>query len=108
MDIRADATAKQVRNAVQHDPEQWQRFLASIQAWAETPFFNKDQQKFTNEEARNIISSGRGWNDVNLPEREDILKRVNKKLRDDRSNEVNQKVMSWRMPKAIRSATGQS
>lgn len=43
---------------------------------------------------------------MNLPEREEILERVNEKLRKDRSNEVNQKVMSWRMPKAIRSATG--
>ena len=107
MDIRANTPAKQMQDAVQHNPEQWQYFLASIQAWAETPFFNKDQQKFINEEARNIISLGHNWSDVNLPKREEILEHVNEKLKGDQLNKVNQKIMSWYMPKAIRSATGQ-
>ena len=89
MDIRANTTAKQVQDIVQHDLEQQQRFLASIQAQAETPFFNKDQQKFTNKEARNIISLGRGQNNINLLKREEILECVNKKLRDDWLNKVN-------------------
>jgi len=43
---------------------------------------------------------------VNLPEREEILEHVNEKLKGDQLNKVNQKIMSWYMPKAIRSATG--
>ena len=107
MDIRADATAKQMQNAVQHNPKQQQRFLANIQAWAETPFFNKNQQKFTNEETRSIISSGRDWSDVNLPEREEILEHVNEKLKGDQLNKVNQKAISWCILKTIKSTTGQ-
>ena len=107
MDIRVNAPVKQVWDIVQYNLEQWQRFLVSTQAQAKTPFFNKDQQKFTNKEARNIISLGRSQNNINLLKREEILERVNKKLRDNQLNEVNQKVISWRIPKAIRSATGQ-
>ena len=53
------------------------------------PFFNKNCQKFTNKEVRNIISSKYSWNDIKLPKREEILERVNKKLRDNRLNKVN-------------------
>ena len=107
MDIKVDAPTKQVRDIVQHDLEQQQRFLASIQAQAKTPFFNKNQQKFINKKTRNIISLGRNQNNINLPKREEILEYINKKLRDNWLNKVNQKVISWRMLKAIRSATSQ-
>ena len=43
---------------------------------------------------------------MNLPKRENFLERVNKRLKDNRLNKVNQKAINWRMLKAIRSATG--
>ena len=42
---------------------------------------------------------------MNLPKREKILKRVNKRLKDNGLNKVNQKAINWRMLKAIKSAT---
>ncbi|OCL07846.1 hypothetical protein AOQ84DRAFT_52089 [Glonium stellatum] len=88
MGVKANDKAEFVQGEAKLDPEQWRRFL-----------------KFTNEEAKTIVRTGRGWGDVRPNEKKEILERINNRLREDESPEVDLDIINWRMPKAIRSTS---